>query len=175
MGSVLTDSSSENCTRIENELTSRLPDRFGISMRCFCVPSTTTAVLPWESGVVVGLQLVSAPMSPFLPAPSLALPDRSGTVGPEMFRKSRSMIGAVDRGTSPATGEALASNVTPAHRHAATIAMLRPTGRRGTGLPIGVFIGRLPFNCPFTPCYPPALGLNLPAVKVLMRWRNAAK
>jgi len=42
---------------------------------------------------VVGLQLVSDPTGPFFPAPAFPLPDRSGTLGPEVCAKSRSMIG----------------------------------------------------------------------------------
>src|SRR5690242_13189157 len=78
---------------MEKWFTSRLPDRFGISMRSLCAPSMTTAGSPAVSVVVPGLQLVSDPTAPFLPAPSLAFPDASGTVAPEMCATSRSTMG----------------------------------------------------------------------------------
>jgi hypothetical protein len=61
-------------------------------------------------------------MSPILPAPSLPFPDRSGTVGPAMFEKSRSMIGPAAKVTSAAAGdgnsEAPALEDVPTHMHA---------------------------------------------------------
>ena len=97
-------------------------------MRSFCVPSKTTAVFPCESVVVLGLQAVSDPTAPFFPAPSFALPDPSGTVAPEMFPKSRSMIGPAAGGAPAAAGwDPDAPGGNHDHMHAATSPMPRLT------------------------------------------------
>jgi hypothetical protein len=84
---------------------------------------------------VPGLQGVSDPTAPFFPAPSLAFPDVSGTVEPEMCPKSRSMIrpaGAAALG--PAEMPRNAQAATSPRRRVTVPVVAAPRGDRSTPL-----------------------------------------